>query len=558
MRMPSAKTALAGVLTLLTAVTSASAQTGRVSLGPADLGQPQWANAPSGGAFVPGPGPGGPTGVPGAMFQPQYGTMPPQALYPPQAPNTMNPWPEVSPFHPPNVKYTQHTNKKNGLWYKEAVHRKTDYEFGIEYILTSFEQPKDRLVGSNFQPLITQQDGDLIGQGPVIYTYGLAQTPSPNTASFVFPGANPFPFILQNDLATRVAIEDGTLFPIHTLGALEGGLDSNGIKLRWGMMNEDGTGWSASGFFAPETTMQFQRGTDNVFGVPITQTMLVASSGFPSEMSALIFARIGGLPLIYSDDLYAFDHVGGFLGETQKFDLLYRLQYDTSAAGTDLNRYTGILKKTDNMKVTSFVGARYFHLAENFSFRGLDSGLGYDFGDDPDDPEFLRPDNTSIVVDYPLLDARLNSAVESHMAGAQAGFRVDIGHKGAFHVWTQTTGGLLGNYETLEVNGNNIGVASIGARPDMHDGLPSDPPIPNGQFLDNSFRDKERHTHVSPLFEQSLYADIRLRSILPFLKKSYLLEEAQFRVGYTFTWIGGVSRPGDSINWVGFPRFPSV
>ena len=122
MRMPTAKTALAGILTLLLTVTTAPAQTGRVSLGPSDLG------------------------VPGAGFQPQYGTMPPQALYPPQAPHTMNPWPEVSPFHPPNVSYTQHQNK-NGLWFKEAVQRKTDYEFGVEYILTSFEQPKDRLVG---------------------------------------------------------------------------------------------------------------------------------------------------------------------------------------------------------------------------------------------------------------------------------------------------------------------------------------------------------------------------------------------------------------------------
>ena len=174
---------------------------------------------------------------------------------------------------------------------------------------------------------------------------GLGPQQAANTASFVFPGANPFPFILQPDLATRLAISDGTLFPIHTLGALDGGLDSNGIKLRWGMMHEDGTGWGASGFFAPETTMQFQRGTDHVFGTPITQTMLLASSGFPSEMSALIFARIGGLPLIYSDDLYGFDHVGGFLGETQKFDLMYRLQYDTTAAGTDLNRYTGILRR---------------------------------------------------------------------------------------------------------------------------------------------------------------------------------------------------------------------
>lgn len=545
MRMPFAKTALASVLTLLTAANTGSAQTGRASLGPSDLGSPQWADAPVSAPGGPGAGwEAGPIGVPGAMFQPQYGTMPPQALYPPNAPNTMNPWPAISPFEPPNVSYTQHQNKR-GLWFRDTVHRKTDYEFSMEYIRTSFEQPRDTLIGSTFEPYATAADGSLDPFIPIIQSYGLAPTSGQydNSTVRIFPGANPYPFLLISAAPiVKLAIVDGTLFPIHTLGALEGGLDSNGVRLRYGAMHEDGTGWSASGFWANETPMQFSRGLDNVNGIPITQLIAINNP-------AIMFVRNGGLPLIYSDDLFGGDHVPGYLGETQKYDLLYRLKYDTTGAGAELNHYTGLMHKGENTRVTSFVGARYFLLNENFSFHGIDSGLGYEFELDPEDEFFLRPDPGSILFDHPLMHSRLNSNVESHMAGAQGGFRVDIGHHGAFHVWTQTTGGLLANYESLEITGDNIGVAGQLERFDMHDGV---------QFLDNSFRDKERHTHVSPLFEQSIFADIRLKHVMPFLKKSYLLEEAQFRVGYTFTWIGYISRPGSSINWQGFPRFPSV
>lgn len=538
MRMPFAKTALASALSLLTAASTGEAQSGRATYGAADLGSPQWADpaaasVPYGPGYVGDPGP---LGVSGAMFQPQYGTMPPPALYPPQAPNTMNPWPEVSPFYPPNVSYTQHQNK-GGLWFKDAVHRQTDYEFGLDYILTSFKEPHDRIVGSNFLPLVNF-GGVMTPVGQVVVTNNLSPEQDLGLLTNTFPGAFPFPILL--DGTALITFPDTQLFPIMTTGALAGGLDSNGIKAHWAAFNEDGTGWNLRAFFAPEANTNFARGNETLFDVPITQQVILANPG-------LISSLYGAVPLIFSNQLFGIDgNTQGFLGDTQKYDILYRLDYSTWAAGGQANRYNGLLHKSDSVRVTSFYGARYMYLDETFQFHGIDSGLGYDIETDGDNIDFGRPTG-GLTIAYPLMDSRLNSTVQSHLAGAQGGFRIDIGHKGAFHVWAETTGGLLANYETLEVNGNNIGVPLL--RPDMHDGV---------QFLDNSFRDKERHTHVSPLFEQSIYADIRLRHIFPFLKHSYFLEEAQFRCGYTFTWIGEVARPGSTINWVGFPKFPGV
>lgn len=571
MRIPHALTAFGGTLALLAALTPASAQYGGTPYAAADSGDPQWSSESPEGAYGYGPPPGAyyppgpyadPYGVPGAMHQQPIQPMPPPALSPPGAPSTMNPWPEVSPFYPPNVSYTQHQNKK-GLWFRDTVHRQREYEFGVEYILTSFQKPRDTLIGSNYQPFAVFNAGGTTGggggtasstHGPIgqyVNTYGLGPQQAFDAISIGYLGAFPFPF-LRTSATAQTAILDGTVFPIHTTGALAGGLDSDGIKLRWGFQNEDGTGWAVSGFWANETNMGFQRGTDNINGIPITQELISANPN-------IIFTQNGAIPYIYSNDIAGTDHIFGFLGETQKYDIMYRIEWDTRAAGLDVNHYTGLLYKGDSVRVTSYFGGRYMYLKEHFGFRGIDSGFGYDVelpttggggggGGTNANQGVYRPTG-ALTFDYPLLDATLNSNVDSHIAGPQCGFRIDLGDRKGFHMWTMTTFGLLANHERQEVNGNNIGVPGFLARPDMHNGV---------TFNDNRFKDTANHTHVSPLFEQSIFADIRVADILPLLKKSYYLEEAQFRVGYTFTWLGEVQRPGDGINWVGYPYFPTA
>lgn len=546
MRTSQAWTALGSVLALLSLAAVAAAQSGRASVG-YDAGGGEY--FPSGGApYTAGPyytpDWSGPHGVPGAGFQQPFAPMPPQALYPPQAPGTMTPWPEVSPFYPPNVSYTQHKQNR-GLWFKEAVTRNREYDFGIEYIQTSFKQPRDTLIGSAHQPTAGYSNGgSSFGPvGQVIHTYGLGPA-QPLDTVFGFPGAFPFPFVRQSATARLATLLD-YIYPIHNLGALYGDSTSDGVKLRYGFTNEDGTGWNATGFLTNQIELGFQRGTDNINGIPITQGLLAQSPN-------LIAVYFGGLPLIYTNDpLDGRATPLGYLGESQKFDVMYRLEYDTKAGGAELNRFLGYWYKGENTRVSTFAGARYFYLNEHFGFHGIDSGFGYDFdlptGNTPD-PDDLHPSGT-LIFDYPLLHARLNSDVESHMAGPQVGFRVDVGHRGGFHLWTQTTFALLANHERLQITGDNIGVASFAVNPDMHDGF---------QFLDNSFRDNESHTHASPLFEQSIIADVKLSGLLPFLRKNYFLENTEFRAGYTFTWVGEVSRPGDSINWVGYPLYPSV
>jgi hypothetical protein len=550
MRIPHSKTLLGGLLALLGAVSSAEAQSGRASLGAQDLGQPSWSpdgggmvaqgGVPPGGAWGPGP-----YGVPGAGFQPLMSPPPPQHLYPPGGPETMNPWPAISPFEPAQVAYTQHRIEKTGFWVRDTVHRQTTDSFSLEYVSTSFGKPESALVGSPHAPISPTSANGFGFLGQEVRSDGLGPAQPLDSVTSYYYAAHPFPFLLIDVGPPPVnqAIIDGTLFPIRDIGDLNGPLEAPGIRGRWERMHEDGTGWGISANYVDKANMIFNMGVATVNGVPISQAVLLANP-------ALMFTKNGAIPLIYNDDINdGSDKPVGFLGVSQKFDVLFHMEWESNSFGMDANRFTGTMYDSGATRLTSFIGGRYLYLEEHFGFRGIDSGFGYEFETDPDEVLAFRPDPASIVIDYPLMHSFLNSDVRSHLAGPQIGMQFDLGKGKGFHVWGQSIFGLMANMEEMKINGDNIGVPNLLARPDMHDGT---------QFLDNSFTDDERHTHISPLLEQSFNADIRVSSLIPALEKSYFFEETQLRLGYTATFVGAVSRPGDSINWRGFPQFPTV
>jgi len=63
---------------------------------------------------------------------------------------------------------------------------------------------------------------------------------------------------------------------------------------------------------------------------------------------------------------------------------------------------------------------------------------------------------------------------------------------------------------------------------------------------------------VSPKFEQTFMSESKLLAALPGTREIPLLANANFKLGYTATFIGNVARPANSIEWLGFPRSPKV
>src|SRR5690606_16400103 len=75
---------------------------------------------------------------PGIGFQPAYGSQDPGALWPPGVPpQTYHPYPQISPYYSPNVSRTTNYNR-DGLWFREMLHRDRDYFMTLEYLLVRY------------------------------------------------------------------------------------------------------------------------------------------------------------------------------------------------------------------------------------------------------------------------------------------------------------------------------------------------------------------------------------------------------------------------------------
>jgi hypothetical protein len=227
-------------------------------------------------------------------------------------------------------------------------------------------------------------------------------------------------------------------------------------------------------------------------------------------------------------------------GGAQRYDLFYELRYQQYAYGAGISYHSNPVIESDHFKLRPQVGLRYLQVRENAEFDGADSGLTYvyDIGED-------RPDPATITGAVSILESRLRSHTKSQMGGPEIGLRMDVGDD-KFLVWTNTKFGLLANHSERELYG--FGILRREAQPLLV--IP-----PSDQTV---FSDDEVTTTVSPLFEQSVFVRSPILSYVPVVKKMKAFETAQFHLGYTFLLVGEIYRPGDVIDWRGFPQFPSL
>ncbi len=293
--------------------------------------------------------------------------------------------------------------------------------------------------------------------------------------------------------------------------------------------------------------------------------------------------NLRGLPL---DD-------GSAFGVTAPYDLEFRVTSKSRTYGMSVHWILAPSYQTKTFMVRPMVGVRYMRLQEGFHFYGQDSGLSYDNLEDLDDPfngdiKLHSPgnnfdedgdgivDNAALVEEggtsggggggqtsdeyrfiiyndptmYPLTST-LNNVMRSSLIGPEVGLRYDLGGT-KFKLWGQTKFALTANTEKLRLSGNNIGMTT--RQTNFLTPTPEDP-------QPNRFSDKDQHTHVSEVIEQSFFAEAPLFAKVPILRRSRLLSAANFRFGYTLLFVGHVARPSGSINWAGNPSeglFPTI
>ncbi len=295
--------------------------------------------------------------------------------------------------------------------------------------------------------------------------------------------------------------------------------------------------------------------------------------------------NLRGLPL---DD-------GSSAGVSSPFDLEFQLTAKSRTYGTSVNWILPPAYQTRTFMIRPMFGVRYLRVSESFRFYGQDSGLSYDNLEDLDEPfngdiklhsppDKMDNDRDGIVDSagkveetdtqggggggggnqddeyrfiiyndmtmYPI-NSFLNNVARSDLIGPEVGVRYDLGGK-KFKLWGRTKFGVLANKEQMVMDGDNIGMVTRQTDFNM--------PSPENA-RPNRFSDQDRHTHVSPVIEQSIFIEAPIFAKLPVLKRSRVLKDAYLRFGYTFLWIGEVARPYQSVLWQGNPSeglYPSI
>ncbi len=498
------------------------------------------------------------TGQP--MFQPAYSTNDPGVLYPQGVPQGFNPYPAISPYGMGNVAWDQTYQDSNGLWYEQILNRNREYFGSIDVTYNTTKNPGNRELGSPHIPL-DPISGGLVGYE--IPTYGQGATPGAGTTTGgttgLFSGTPdsyyvadrrvlPYPLFLGGTLF----VVDNELFPIRGMDAF-GNYRSGGIHGTLGFFNEDGTGMSVSAFWSGQDTQSFTMGTDAINGIPINQDMILTSEG------RLLFTRNGAIPLNWGffGTAAVGTNITTALGTT-KYDVLFHYDTKTSVIGGDANFYFAPVIRRPAMKIRPFLGGRYTLVDDQFSFRGIDSGFIYGItrvvavgggGGGTTVGNTFRPDPDTLIAQYDLYEATLRNTVQTHLAGPQVGFRYDLGDGDGFKMWGQSIAGVMANREEYHLWGNNIGDQA--GLTQMGTGI-------NMLAEDARFDKRYSVNRVSPLFEQSINAEMKILEMIPGIRRLPGIEDTVFKVGYTITVVGGVARAADSIDWRGFPYFPGI
>ena len=506
-------------------------------------------------------------------FQPGYATNDPGVLYPPGTPQSFAPYPTISPYGMGNYAQDMHYNK-GGTWFRDILAKRRDYTFGISALGVTTRAPGHATIGAEpvrLDPItrgpvgwVPPNYGEGAYPGTTTGTGGGGTTTSTQPASRVYvdTGVNPYPYIRPSATGTPTQTVDNNLYPIRGTELFHS-FRTAGLQLDWGYENEDGSGLHVDAWWGFQDSQTFQRGTDQINGVIIDQQLILDTEGqFLFTRNGAVTFDTGILDAIPTGDQ------NGLYGSTigaQKYDVMYKASVTTQAGGGDIQMFLpDLFPSTSGIRLRPVYGAKYTYIGETFDFRGIDSGLSYDVtttgggggggggGGTGGAGNTFRPtpwgtggpDN----IDSDMFETQVSSRVRTHVAGPTAGLRYDFGRSRNFKLWGQSNVGLLANYEQARLHGFNAG-ENVATRfltgTSMLDG-------------DSTFADSETHAHVSPLFEQTFMSESKLLAALPGTREIPLLANANFKLGYTATFIGNVARPANSIEWLGFPRSPKV
>ena len=202
-----------------------------------------------------------------------------------------------------------------------------------------------------------------------------------------------------------------------------------------------------------------------------------------------------------------------------------------------------------------------------------DSGAATRDGDTPDNAKVFLPDTgvaptTTTDGDYDVavigatdlvVYSYIRSQVVTNLYGPEIGLHYELGKGKGIRLSGGTRVAAMFNSETLRLSGDNMGnpmrtelavadpITGATTESNMYDTSTR-----QGPSL-NAFTDVATNTHISPLLEQTVTAEIPIFDRVPVLRDIAILEDAKLSVGWTGLFIGEVADPNKSINYTSSP-----
>ena len=522
-------------------------------------------------------------------------------------PPTFNPWPAVSPYDYDYNRYSV----QDGVWSQETTpqHAGRRYMGGVEYLFNRTKKLSG-IFGDNraasykdvVLPILREDPFDLDdladayeGLSPMQQQGGQNQNQNNLAQVDIGPGNNLYDTVNFNEFnelkAPGTRLNYGWLNPDDS-GFMMSFMWSSDVSERLGIDPGLGRGDQTAALLQLINTPEDPNDATTV--IPRNLSDLAGVLGPTIDVDLILQNNLLNLRGIPFDDgtVTELDDGTVFGGAAAPFDLEFNLEIESETYGTSLMSYLNPIYKANRLKVRPIVGLRYMHIREALKFRGIDSGLTYD-DQDPDDPIFPDVklhslpngfdddgdgivDNAGLVEDMfqaqgggggggqgmfrfiqyrsPFvspIESTFSSESRVHLVGPEIGMQYEMGG-GNFRMLGHTTVAMLGNFERLALRGNNFGVITRD-----NNFVPRSPANPDP----NAFSDRETHSHVSPLLEQSISFEGPIFRYLPVFQRFRVLNGAVFRIGYTYTLINEVVRGPSSVRYTSNPAqglFPEV
>ena len=496
---------------------------------------------------------------------------------PQQIPGSYGAYPYQSPYQG----MFEQTYQRDGTWFKNSVsgfgpsNRPRDWFMTLDFTRTSNQKLKG-LVGAEGVPTYLQLNDPLSneinpGQSaynffdaayadiiPKVSTNGIKLSGgfwNPDDSGFLFSGG--FQFQNESTYDARASALAGTL---DTAAALEyqrnGGTGNTGRFYLGGRTDLD---YLVNDILAPGTV--FDTAGTTIHGV----------SGTTFQILDRTLLNLHSLPTYSGRSQFQIN------GEAAPYDVQFILKQKISSGGVNADWAFSPVYDNDRIKIRPVVGGRWFWIDNTMNFNGVSTLLSYTSqgasadSDTPVNAKVFLPNTgqaptTTTIGDYEapiglddlLVYSYIKSQVVTNLYGPEIGFHYEMGKTKGIRLSGATRVAAMFNSEKIRLSGDNIGnFMGVEVLPDPITGANIFGRLYNtttrqGASL-NAFNDIDNGTHLSPLLEQTVTAEIPLFDRIPVLRDVDILEEAKFSIGWTGLVIGGIADPNKSINYTSSP-----